>query len=1279
MNLKQVSVFNLIKNAIPAFVISLFPIILNAQNIRITYLNTDNYPEIEAGFVATTTEGMKIYNSTIEDFSISENNHQNKILEVINPKHNYQPVSVVIMIDISLSMQGKRLDLVKEGLVDFIDQIPLETSEVAIACFSDESYVYTDFTQSKNRLISALNRLQNINGTNFDNAFLNPYQGALAIGEGAKNKKVVVFVTDGLGATDTEKIASVANKMSATVYALNVVLSIPKDLNALTEKTNGKSFERIGTKSQFRQAASVIFKELECTDYGTIRWLSKLNCEITKPVQFKYKSSLLEFDYDVPAEKTGKLEANPSLIQFGAAKVGLEQMQGLRVTPLNIPATVKSIEVDPQSPFKLADSIKFPIKLKPEETFNSKIKFTAAEAGLYENKLLIKTEECPEVSVTLLAGGEEQIKLVFPKGGEIFSVGEDTSIIWEGVKKTQPVEISYRMKEKDNWKTIEKASQLKYLWHLPSDTSSKVQVKLTPLKLADENLEISAFTEGSNISIENMSYSPDGSRIITADNNGFAKTWNVQTGKIITSLGGYNAKKAVISLDNNLLYLFLKDETFVWDLQNNRLTGRILQTGKKVFGTLILPDGSQVLIPANVSIDPAKNAKIWSGMYENKAFLFNQPDIKWAAIAAEGKLTITLTDKNVIGLFNTDSAKLIATMQLKETISSISISPDGTKALVKIPQGLCMIDLQTMKELFRISQLQFQKFTGGGKFFITNDKKLIDSSTGKIASNLLSAKTYEISSQSHYLAFNQQDSLLIYNLTEKKFTLKLGGKPFRLARFDANEYKVYILTLNNTLEIYETSTGAFLGVMDKFSRKIRDLVINPASLQLATLMDDNRIEIWSPATNLVMKDAISGQFTIASPKPSVIDTVRFNEQQVNSVKELNIKKFAWNTTKYPLNIRRIVVTGEDDTEFEVVAKIFPHRLEAKSQLDQEFRFQPAKIGIRRAIIRTYTATDSFSTVIIGKGIEQKILPLLHYLDFGKVRVGNYKDTLAPVLVNKSKEILIIRNVRNGGPDENQFKIIKDQEYKLAPDDTLKAQIRFIPVTRGKTTSTLTFSPLDDENKVIMQGEGLAPREIILTGITRNSSDSLPVAATVKKTDLGSDRIMEEQATKSDGRYSLKLIADRNFGIIAEKENYISTSLNIDLSEKIPADTIYRDIYLTEIKPGATIRFNCIFFEFDKATLLPGSQTDLKRLLELIQKYPQHTFEIHGHTDDVGTEAYNLNLSKARASAVINYLVKNGAPKEKLSVKFFGEKMPVATNTTEEGRGLNRRVELKVVK
>jgi outer membrane protein OmpA-like peptidoglycan-associated protein len=282
------------------------------------------------------------------------------------------------------------------------------------------------------------------------------------------------------------------------------------------------------------------------------------------------------------------------------------------------------------------------------------------------------------------------------------------------------------------------------------------------------------------------------------------------------------------------------------------------------------------------------------------------------------------------------------------------------------------------------------------------------------------------------------------------------------------------------------------------------------------------------------------------------------------------------------------------------------------------------------------------------------------------------------MVNSGKDTVVIRDLRNGGPDDGQFRVVTEKTYKIAPMDTLKALLRFQPAMRGKTTTRLGFSTPDESYQVILLGEGVAPREIVLTGTTRSSADSIPVEAVVRNTDLESDRKINEVKTGTDGKFQFRLKADRNYGIMAEKDGFISASINVDLSEKAGDGTLTKDIYLTPIRPGAVIRFNCIFFEFDQATLLPGSQADLKRMLEIIRKYKFNSFEIHGHTDSEGSESYNLALSKARATTVMNYLIQNGASKEKLSIRYFGESQPVATNATEEGRALNRRVELKIV-
>ncbi len=102
------------------------------------------------------------------------------------------------------------------------------------------------------------------------------------------------------------------------------------------------------------------------------------------------------------------------------------------------------------------------------------------------------------------------------------------------------------------------------------------------------------------------------------------------------------------------------------------------------------------------------------------------------------------------------------------------------------------------------------------------------------------------------------------------------------------------------------------------------------------------------------------------------------------------------------------------------------------------------------------------------------------------------------------------------------------------------------------------------------------------------------------------------------------------------------------------------------------------FEFNQSTLLPEAEATLDVVGETMQKYPDLRFRIDGHTDAVGSEAYNQELSARRATAVRDYLVGSfGIDAGRLDTRGFGESEPIATNATATGRTLNRRVEFSV--
>lgn len=112
--------------------------------------------------------------------------------------------------------------------------------------------------------------------------------------------------------------------------------------------------------------------------------------------------------------------------------------------------------------------------------------------------------------------------------------------------------------------------------------------------------------------------------------------------------------------------------------------------------------------------------------------------------------------------------------------------------------------------------------------------------------------------------------------------------------------------------------------------------------------------------------------------------------------------------------------------------------------------------------------------------------------------------------------------------------------------------------------------------------------------------------------------------------------------------------------------------------GKTIcAINDINFNFSESTIKPESYAYLDKLASIIQRMNKKV-EVCGHTDNVGADEFNMNLSKMRAQAVVEYLVKKGVDRDKLTFSYYGETKPLTENDTEEGRAINRRVEFTIL-
>jgi OOP family OmpA-OmpF porin len=113
------------------------------------------------------------------------------------------------------------------------------------------------------------------------------------------------------------------------------------------------------------------------------------------------------------------------------------------------------------------------------------------------------------------------------------------------------------------------------------------------------------------------------------------------------------------------------------------------------------------------------------------------------------------------------------------------------------------------------------------------------------------------------------------------------------------------------------------------------------------------------------------------------------------------------------------------------------------------------------------------------------------------------------------------------------------------------------------------------------------------------------------------------------------------------------------------------------KVERTIILDDVLFDFDKSNIKPEAGAILDRLVAFMKENKDQKAALSGHTDSVGSDAYNQKLSERRTNSVKDFVVKKGVESGRISSQGFGESKPIADNKTKEGRAKNRRVEIKV--
>lgn len=189
-------------------------------------------------------------------------------------------------------------------------------------------------------------------------------------------------------------------------------------------------------------------------------------------------------------------------------------------------------------------------------------------------------------------------------------------------------------------------------------------------------------------------------------------------------------------------------------------------------------------------------------------------------------------------------------------------------------------------------------------------------------------------------------------------------------------------------------------------------------------------------------------------------------------------------------------------------------------------------------------------------------------------------------------------------------------------------------------------------------------------------------------------IMQDYVTGTDGKFLFRVYENEDYNLIGELDGYLvkrqeysTRGRSVDpktLRELITNVTLDTIVILDKIEINKIFKLENIYFEFDSTRIQPSAAAELDKLTQLLMDNPEIKIEMGSHTDSIGSNVYNYELSKGRAESTVRYLIKHGIAPDRLVAKGYGEEVPIARNTNPDGtdnpkgRDKNRRTEFKIL-
>jgi WD40 repeat protein len=691
---------------------------LTGQSISLFDIDTSAFPMMKAKFYAFDASGNQV-SPTTKDLVLKENGIVRNVTNISCPPPSPRRVlSSVLVIDISGSMGREfnsetNMSLARTAAVTWVNELLLEKGQCAVTSFNDANYLNQDFTTDKGKLIAAINRLQPQGGTDYNVALLEPMAGGLVVSKNGTYQRVIVFLTDGesVREPDVNSIVAEAKKQNCTIFCVTLRMPAPKSVKDIAQQTGGQVFEYVSTQQEAKEAYIKILRLVQNDEPCVIEWQSNVRCvngaNATVELQLLPQGLTTQRSYRVSNSSLGYLEYAPSSMRFENPPIGTEATQTMKITSRgslfnvsNITSTNPAFTVSPTS-----------FTLKANQSQDITIRYTAVESGFTYTRLVITSDVCEQTY--FVSGGYKgkrpkvkTLKLTRPNGGQTFVVGSDTVITWEGIPSTDLVRLEYSTNRGANWRYIDTARGLSYIWKkIPRPVSQTCLVRVSQLvDTTNTPTDTVRTLRGHTNSVNSVAFSPDGNTLASGSVDATIKLWNVNTGLEILSLTGhtYHVNSVAFSSDGRTLASASSDRTIkLWDAFTGQLINTLSGHSNNVYTVAFSNDGSVIASGGDDGtiktwdVKTGKLIRSWAGH-----FTF----VNRIIISPNGGTLASIGADETIKLWDISSGQLINTLTgVANRISNIAFSPSGRNIVsINNDSTITLWNVSTGKSLYTI-------------------------------------------------------------------------------------------------------------------------------------------------------------------------------------------------------------------------------------------------------------------------------------------------------------------------------------------------------------------------------------------------------------------------------------------------------------------------------------------------------------------------------------------------------------------------------------------------